>query len=54
MKIKVQVVVESEGEERELLKTISHFERGSLRPEELGLTLKRSQRPLERDSTGNG
>jgi hypothetical protein len=31
MKIKVQVVVEVEGKERELLKTISHFERGSLR-----------------------
>ena len=43
MKIKVQMVVESEGKERELLNTISHFERGYLRPEELGLTLKEAK-----------
>ena len=43
MKIKVQVVVESESKEYELLETISQLERGSLRPEELGLTLKEAK-----------
>ncbi len=39
MKIRVQVIVESESGETQCIEEVAQFERGTLRPEELGLTL---------------
>lgn len=39
MKVKVQIVIESDGGDTKDIENIACLERGALRPEDLGLTL---------------
>jgi hypothetical protein len=39
MKVRVQVVIEAEGEVPEVVRDVARWERGRLRPEVLGLSL---------------
>jgi hypothetical protein len=47
MKIRVQVIVESDNGIGEIVQEIAQFERGQLRPEQLGLTLMEAKGLLE-------
>jgi hypothetical protein len=47
MKIRVQVIVESDNGIGEIVQGIAQFERGQLRPEQLGLTLMEAKGLLE-------
>jgi hypothetical protein len=47
MKIRVQVIVESDDGVGEVVQDIARLERGRLRPEELGLTLAEAKGLLE-------
>jgi hypothetical protein len=47
MKIRVQVIVESDDGVGEMIQEIAQLERGQLRPEELGLTLAEAKGLLE-------
>ncbi len=47
MKIKVQVLIESDSGESELLREVVQLERGPLQPEQLGLTLCEAKAALE-------
>jgi len=47
MKIRVQVIVESDDGVGEIVQEIAQLERGQLRPEELGLTLAETKGLLE-------
>jgi hypothetical protein len=47
MKIRVQVIVESDNGVGEVVQDIARLERGQLRPEELGLTLTEAKGLLE-------
>jgi hypothetical protein len=47
MKIKVQVVIESDGGDTKAVENIACLERGPLRPEDLGLTLAEAKNLLE-------
>ena len=47
MKLKVQVVIESDGGTTETVQNVVHLERVSLRPEDLGLTLAEAKTLLE-------
>jgi hypothetical protein len=47
MKIRVQVIVESDDGVGEMVQEIAQLERGQLRPEELGLTLAEAKGLLE-------
>jgi hypothetical protein len=47
MKLKVQVVIESDGGTTETVQNVVHLERASLRPEDLGLTLAEAKTLLE-------
>ena len=48
MKVKIQVVIESDGGATETVENIVFLERGTLRPENLGLTLAEAKALLER------
>jgi hypothetical protein len=47
MKVRVQVVIEAEGEAPEVVRDIARWERGRLRPEALGLNLTEAKGLLE-------
>lgn len=47
MKVKVQIVIESDGGTTEAVENVVNLERGSLRPEDLGLTLAEAKTLLE-------
>lgn len=47
MKIKVQIIIESDDGATETVQEVSHLERGSLQPAELGLTLREAKTLLE-------
>lgn len=47
MKVKVQIVIESDGGTTEALENVVHLKRGSLRPEDPGLTLAEAKTLLE-------
>lgn len=47
MKIKVQIIVESDSGETEMVQEVTQLERGELRPEELGLTLSEAKALLQ-------
>ncbi len=47
MKIKVQVVIESDRGDTQVVENIAYLERGALRPEELGLSLAEAKDLLE-------
>ena len=47
MKVKVQVVIESDGGTTETVENIVCLERGALRPEDLGLTLAETKALLK-------
>jgi hypothetical protein len=46
MRIRIQVVIESENGRQEQIEEVGCFERGALRPEELGLTLREAKQLL--------
>lgn len=43
MKIKVQIIIESDDGATETVQEVSHLARGSLQPAELGLTLREAK-----------
>jgi hypothetical protein len=47
MKVRVQVVIEAEGEAPEVVRDVARWERGRLRPEVLGLSLAEAKGLLE-------
>lgn len=47
MKIKVQIIIEADDGATETVQEVSHLERGSLQPAELGLTLVEAKTLLE-------
>jgi len=47
MKIKVQVVIESDGGDTKAVEKIACLKRGALRPEDIGLTLDEAKDLLE-------
>ncbi len=47
MKIKVQIIIESDEGQTETIQEVAHLERGKLQPAELGLTLREAKALLE-------
>ncbi len=47
MRMRVQVVIESDSGEREVIEEVARLERAGLRPEEVGLTLAEAKSLLE-------
>jgi hypothetical protein len=48
MKLKVQLIIESDSGETEVVQELAKLERHSLRPENLGLTLSEAKRVFEK------
>jgi hypothetical protein len=47
MKVRVQVIIESDSGTTELVQDIVHLERGALQPDRLGLTLSEAKELLQ-------
>ena len=54
MKIKIQITVESDKGQPEVVQEVAHLDRGTLRPETLGLTLAEARSILAWDRAKSG
>jgi hypothetical protein len=54
MKVRVQVIIESDQGETQCVGDVAQFERGALQPETLGINTRQSQSPAPRRAADNG